>query len=82
MDFRRFEERVRKVVPEFILKQFYHLLPAVPETYRYQFIELINKNGDVTGALNWVASSAGASNKPMKEYIHQRMQDNMSEIMD
>jgi hypothetical protein len=82
MDLTGFETTVRKMVPDFFLKQFHHLLPAIPEQYRFRFIELISKNGDMTAAMNWVASSTGATNKPMKEYLHQRMQDNMSEIMD
>jgi len=82
MDLSRFEDKIRKIVPDFLLRQFSHLLPAIPERYRYQFIELVRENGDMTGAVNWVASSAEAVNKPMKEYLHQRMQDNMSEIID
>ena len=82
MDFRGFEERLRKLIPEFLLRQFNHILSAIPENYRFQFLEHISRTGDMAGALHLVATSAGPVNKPIREYIHQRLQDNMSEIMD
>lgn len=82
MEYRRFVDHVQQLVPAFILKPFAHLLKAIPEQLRNDFITRVRQYNDISRALDWLAFSAGVKNQPIMEYAHQRMQDNMSEIMD
>jgi len=82
MEYRRFEDHVLRLVPAFVVKQFAHLLKAIPEQFRPDFVSRVETCKDINSALDWLAFSVGVKSKPILEYAHQRMQDNMSEIMD
>lgn len=82
MIYQIFEEDVRRMVPDMILKQFRHLLPHIPESYRERFLALIRRGCDMTFTILTIATTANIRHKVVTEFVHQRMQDNMSEIMD
>ncbi|HRO41705.1 MAG TPA: hypothetical protein PL009_02665 [Flavipsychrobacter sp.] len=82
MEYSKFEEQICRLVPDFILKQFSHLLKAIPEIARNEFVSLVEQHQDIMKALDWIAFSGGVKSQDILEYAHWRMQDNMSEIMD
>jgi len=82
MEYNRFEQHIRRVLPVAVLRPFAPLLAAIPETLRREFLVQVQQYRDITAAFDWVAFSMKIKNQPILDYAHQRMQDNMSEIMD
>ena len=82
MEYSRFEDYVQKMVPAFVLKPFNHLLRYIPDNLRQKFVHFLNHHKDLNRAFDWVVFQEGVQSRPLLEYAHQRMQDNMSEIMD
>jgi|GEM_PF-4251654 len=78
----QFEEQIRKLVPKFVLSQFRHLLPIIPERLRSRFLNLISNGKDMGEALYPILYAKGISHQRLAEYVHHRRQDNMSEILD
>jgi hypothetical protein len=82
MIYHRFESSIQQIVPEMTLKPFRHLLPFIPENYRDKFLDFLKSGLDMTSSFISITAAAKIRHKPVTDFIHQRMQDNMSEILD
>ncbi len=82
MEYSLFELQVAEVVPHVIYKQFRSVLPYIPQRLRPRFLKMIRKGSDFGYAVLTMVSKRVNKNQALTELYHQRMQDNMSEIMD
>jgi hypothetical protein len=80
MNQRSFEEQIKHYVPDFMLRQFRHIIISIPGTDRLQFLSLLRKEGDMNTALNRLSAINPLAS--WKDLMHQRMQDSMCEITD
>ncbi len=80
MEYAQFEQNVCKYVPGYLYKQFRHILRFIPKQARYHFISLIRKGCDFSYAILSTSNSTPEKNRVLTDLVHQRMQDNMSEI--